>query len=161
MAERNWQGEFNFHNFQTDLTELGLYAGTGLFLLLLSLMRETVGGWRPLAPVHALLPDRTAAAASAPMLLFTYGHWNLLPVQLAFWIGFGVCAVFAARAMRKGWRGEAWLFVALTILLAAGQTIFLLFGERSIEIYDSTEYREWLIALGLAVYGWRQWRAAT
>ncbi|MCA1750012.1 MAG: hypothetical protein ABR601_10850, partial [Parasphingopyxis sp.] len=75
MAERNWQGEFNFHNFQTDLTELGLYAGTGLFLLLLSLMRETVGGWRPIAPVHALLPDRAAAAASAPMLLFTYGHW--------------------------------------------------------------------------------------
>lgn len=160
MIERNWQGEFNLHNFQTDLTELGLYTGTGIFLVLLPLMRETVGGWRVIAPVCTLLPDRAVAAASAPMLLFTYGHWNLLPVQLAFWAGLAACAVFALRAARQGWSGEARLFGALTVLLLTGQAVFLFLGDRSVAIYDSTEYREWFIALGLAVYGRRQWREA-
>lgn len=159
VAEKNWQGEFNLHNFQTDITELGLYAGTGLFLVLLPLMRETVGDWRVLEPVRGLLPDRAVAAASAPMLLFTYGHWNLLPVQLAFWAGLSACAAFAVRAAGKQRGGEALLFATLVLLLAVGQAVFLLLGDRSVAIYDGTEYRELFIALGLAVYGWQQWRS--
>lgn len=157
MAEHNWQGEFNLHNFQTDITELGLYAGTGFFLLLLPLVRETIGGNWLVAPFRDLLPDRTVAAVSAPMLVFTYGHWNLLPVQLAFWIGLLACLYWSLRAMRRGWRAEAILFGGLAAGLALGQTLFLMLGYRMVEIFDATEFREFFLALGLAVYAWRQW----
>lgn len=155
MAQRNWQGEFNLHNFQTDLTELALYTATGLFLMLLPLVRAAGGQWRWLAAFRDLLPDRTVAALSAPMLVFTYSHWNLLPVQAAFWIGLGVCLVFA----RWSAGAERMLWVALTLLVAAGQLVHLALGHTMLAIYDSSEFRELFFAIGLAAYGWRQWRA--
>jgi hypothetical protein len=161
MAEHNWQGEFNLHNFQTDITELGLYAGTGFFLLLLPLVRETIGGNWVVAPFRDLLPDRTVAAVSAPMLVFTYGHWNLLPVQLAFWTGLFACIYWSLRAMRRGRRAEAILFGALAAGVAFGQLLVLMFGHRMIEIFDATEFREFFLALGLAVYAWRQWHGTS
>lgn len=159
IAAQNWQGEFNLHNFQTDLSELAFYFATGIFLLLLPLMRESVGDWRVLAPFRALLPDRAAFAAAAPMLILTYSHWNLLPIQAIFWIGLIGCSWFALRAAQRGWRGEVMLFTLLLATIAIGQTLFLLFGHRTPEIFDSSEYRELFIGLGLAVYGWRQWSA--
>ena len=49
IAARNWQGEFNLHNFHTDITELALYSGTGAFLLLLPLLRRQARQCRPQA----------------------------------------------------------------------------------------------------------------
>lgn len=155
IAARNWQGEFNLHNFQTDLTELTLYTGTGVFLMLLPLVRETLGTWRWVPPVRGLLPDRTVAAVSAPMLALTYSHWNLLPVQAVFWIGLGVCLVFARTPAS---RVEARLWSALALLVALGQAAMLLLGDRQVAIYDSSEYREAFFAAGLAAYAWQQWR---
>lgn len=153
MAQRNWQGEFNLHNFQTDLTELALYTATGLFLMLLPLARETLGA--RLGALRPLLPDRTAAALSAPMLVFTYSHWNLLPVQAAFWIGLGACAVFA----RASAGAERRLWAALAVLVALGQAAHLALGHTMLAIYDASEFRELFFTVGLAAYGWRQWRA--
>lgn len=153
IAERNWQGEFNLHNFQTDLTELALYTATGLFLMLLPLAREVLGA--RLDPLRRLLPDRSVAALSAPMLVFTYSHWNLLPIQAAFWIGLGVCLVFARRSREA----ETVLWAALAATIALGQLLHLLFGHAMVAIYDASEFRELFFCFGLAAYAWRQWRA--
>ncbi|TMM48921.1 hypothetical protein [Qipengyuania marisflavi] len=160
VAQRNWQGEFNFHNFQTDLTELALYTGTGIFLMLLPLVRAALGHWRIVAPIRNLLPDHSVAALSAPMLIFTYSHWNLLPVRSAFFIGLAVCLAFALLARRDGKPGEARLWTALTIFVALGQILHLALGHTMVAMYDSSEYRELFLALGLAAYGWQQWRSA-
>ena len=42
LAELNWQAEFNVHNMQTDLAELVYYAGAGLFLGPVPLLRDAV-----------------------------------------------------------------------------------------------------------------------
>lgn len=77
MAEANWQGEFNLHNFHTDFIELALYAGTGIFLVLLPLVRESIGRWRWVAPFAPFMPDRVAAAISAPMLaVYAWRQWT-------------------------------------------------------------------------------------
>lgn len=156
VAARNWQGEFNLHNFQTDLTELLLYSSTGLFLVLLPLVRESAAArWPVLRPVIGFFPDRSVAAISVPMLVFTYSHWTLLPVQGAFWIGLFAAIAFAQTATS---RAERRLWLALVLWLALGQLLQLVVGATMLHIYDSSEYRELFIAIGLAAYGWRQWR---
>ncbi len=89
------------------------------------------------------------------MLVFTYSHWNLLPVQAAFWIGFGVCLAFARRAHGA----ERMLWLGLALLAAAGQSVHLPLGRTMLAIYDASEFRELFFVVGLAAYGWRQWRA--
>ncbi|MEX0341726.1 MAG: hypothetical protein AB3N06_03995, partial [Erythrobacter sp.] len=157
VAARNWQGEFNLHNFQTDLTELVLYAGTGLFLMLLPLVRESaLVRWPIVRPFAAFLPDRTVAAISAPMLVFTYSHWTLLPVQAAFWIGLFACIAFALSPASSP--RERILWSALALWVALGQLLHLLLGHTMVMMYDSSEYRELFLCLGLAAYAFRQWR---
>lgn len=156
VAARNWQGEFNLHNFQTDLTELVLYSGTGLFLMLLPLIRESdAARWPFVQPFAALLPDRTMAAISAPMLVFTYSHWTLLPVQAAFWIGLFACIAFAGSAVATRERA---LWIGLAVWIAIGQLIHLLLGPTMLMMFDSSEYRELFLSLGLAAYAFRQWQ---
>lgn len=156
IAAHNWQGEFNLHNFQTDMTELALYAGTGIFLMLLPLIRESeVARWPIFEPYAAFLPDRSVAAISAPMLIFTYSHWTLLPVQAAFWIGLAICLTFARTATSPA---ERLLWGALALWAAVGQLLHLLLGHTMVAMYDSSEYRELFFTFGLAAYGWRQWR---
>lgn len=157
VAARNWQGEFNLHNFHTDITELALYSGTGIFLMLLPLLRESeVTRWPLVRVLAPFLPDRTVAAVSAPMLVFTYSHWTLLPVQAAFWIGLGVCIAFARSSITR--HGTV-LWSTLAVWVAAGQLFMLAFGHTMVMIFDSSEYRELFISIGLAVYAFRQSRA--
>lgn len=155
MAEANWQGEFNLHNFQTDFAELGLYAGAGALLIFLPLLRELAPGWRPLGWLDGFIPDRTVAAVSAPMAIFTYGHWNLVLIQIVSFLTIFAMAAFARDAMRCGARSEAALFAALGVSVAAGQIVFLIAGDRMIEMFDATEWKEFYLALGLAWFAWR------
>ena len=156
VAARNWQGEFNLHNFHTDITELALYSGTGIFLMLLPLLRESeVARWPLVRVLAPFLPDRTVAAVSAPMLVFTYSHWTLLPVQAAFWIGLAVCIAFARSSITR--HGTV-LWSTLAVWVAAGQLFMLAFGHTMVMIFDSSEYRELFISIGLAVYAFRQSR---
>ncbi|QYJ08176.1 hypothetical protein [Qipengyuania flava] len=155
VAERNWQGEFNLHNFQTDIAELLLYSSTGLFLVLLPLVRESALARLPvLAPFASFLPDRTVAAISAPMVVFTYSHWTLLPVQATSWITLGVCLAFAASSSTT--KGRAF-WAALALWVTGGQAAILVTGDTMLMMYDSSEYRELFIAIGLAAYAFRQW----
>ena len=157
VAARNWQGEFNLHNFHTDITELALYSGTGIFLMLLPLLRESeVARWPLVRVLAPFLPDRTVAAVSAPMLVFTYSHWTLLPVQAAFWIGLAVCIAFARSSVTR--HGTV-LWSTLAVWVAAGQLFMLAFGHTMVMIFDSSEYRELFISIGLVVYAFRQSRA--
>ncbi|MBL4719383.1 MAG: hypothetical protein JKZ02_13245, partial [Erythrobacter sp.] len=138
-------------------TELALYSGTGIFLMLLPLLRESeVARWPLVRVLAPFLPDRTVAAVSAPMLVFTYSHWTLLPVQAAFWIGLAVCIAFARSSITR--HGTV-LWSTLAVWVAAGQLFMLAFGHTMVMIFDSSEYRELFISIGLAVYAFRQSRA--
>ncbi|MBC7986510.1 MAG: hypothetical protein H7X93_07550 [Sphingomonadaceae bacterium] len=155
LAEANWQGEFNLHNFQTGLTELALYTGAGVLLVFLPLLVEFAPGWRPFAWSRDFLPDRTVAAVGAPIAIFTYGQWNLVPLQLVSMVTVIAMVVWARDARRREAWGEAMLFAALGVFVALGQIVFLIAGDRMIEIFDATEWKEFYIALGLAWFAWR------
>ena len=104
LAELNWQAEFNFHNMQTDLSELVYYAGAGLFLSVLPLLRGAAPPALARHPLAAFVPDRGVAAVAAPAAIFTFGQWNLLPVQLACWLALFVAARLRACGAAAGRR---------------------------------------------------------
>jgi hypothetical protein len=147
LAEVNWQSEFNFHNVQTDLSETVYYFGAGIFLVLLPLLRDVLrGSWLALPP-FAFLPQRSVALVSAPILIFNYGHWDLLPVQLSIVLGFFVLLACARGAAMRGNRGEAAVWATTAAIVLAGQLLFLGLGARMTEVPDATEYKEFFIAL--------------
>lgn len=160
IAGRNWQNEYNLHNMQTDLTELATYVGTGLFLVVAPLVRANLRHWPLVAPVSALLPDRTVALVSAPMLALTYARFDLLPMQAVYFGGLAVCLWFARSAAAAGRRHEARAFASVSAVLIAVQIVHLLYGRRMVQVHDPSEFREAVMAVGIGWYGWRQWLSA-
>ena len=152
LAELNWQSEFNFHNVQTDLSETAYYFGAGVFLILLPLLRDLLP--LPVAshPLLALAPRRSVALVSAPVAIFNYGHWNLLPIQLSILLALWALLAWARAAARRGDGGEQALFLAAAAAVLAGQTLFLALGSAMPDLPDATEYKEFFIALGFAWY---------
>ena len=152
LAQMNWQGEFNFHNIQTDLSELIYYAGASLFLGLLPLLRDLVPPVAAAHPLFAFVPRRGVALVAAPAAAFNYGHWNLLPVQLGTMLALFALLAFAGAATRRGDRAERALFLFAAAAIVAGQMLFLVYGPAMTELPDATEYKEFFIALGFAWY---------
>jgi hypothetical protein len=152
LAEMNWQSEFNFHNVQTDLSETVYYFGAGVFLILLPLLRDllpaSLAGRGPLA----LAPHRSVALVGAPIAIFNYGHWNLLPVQLSIVLALWALLAWARGAAWRGDRGEQAAFLAAAGAVLAGQLLFLAYGSTMADLPDATEYKEFFIALGFAWY---------
>jgi hypothetical protein len=151
LAEVNWQAEFNFHNVQTDLSETAYYFGAGVLLIVLPLLRDLV-------PVSAashrwldFAPRRSVALVSVPLAWFNYGHWDLLPIQLATCLAFFALFAWALAAATRGDRVEGLIFLLAASVLACCQALFLAFGPALVDIPDPTEYKEFFIALG---FGW-------
>ena len=154
LAEVNWQGEFNLHNVQTDLSEFVYYLGAGLFLILLPLLRDVAPPALAGHPLARLVPGRAVALVSAPSVLFTYGKWNLFAPECLTMLTFCVLVLYARAALRRSDAAEAWLFAIAAATVAAGQLLFLGYGHAMVDVPDSTEYRELLLAAGFACYGW-------
>lgn len=152
LAAVNWQGEFNFHNVQTDLSELIYYAGAGLFIGVLPLLRDLLPSAWLTHPLARFLPTRGVALVGAPAATFSYGHWDLQPLQFVSIAAVLALAVWARAASRRGDLGEAFAFAAAGIAVAATQLLFLALGSAMVDLPDSTEYREFFIALGFAWY---------
>jgi hypothetical protein len=155
VAQHNWQAEFNLHNFQTDLAELLFYFGTGLFLVVLPLVGEALPSWQPVKRFARFIPGRFTAAMAAPMMLFTYGQWNLLPIQLLWFASLFVLAAFA-RTARTGL--ERALFIGMAVAVAAGEAVFLVQGHILIDVPDATEFKELFVGIGLACFAAEYWR---
>ena len=53
---------------------------------------------------------------------------------------------------------ERALWIGLAVWIAIGQLIHLLLGPTMLMMFDSSEYRELFLSLGLAAYAFRQWQ---
>lgn len=142
----NWQGEFNLHNFQSNLSNNAYYFGAGFTLLVALPMWRRLG--LPLGPFEPLAPPFYLIPLGVLVTAYNYDMWNAVPTQIAL---AGSTGLLLALAWRSGPAGRrvalAWLVVSLVV-----QALFLLFGAQQIRRWDSTEYKELLIAAGLFVY---------
>lgn len=152
IAARNWQSEFNFHNLHTDISELAYYFGTGLFLIALPLAKPALRHWKPASIFADFFPNRAVAALSAPMVVFSYGHWSLVPIQVLTFLTLFAMLVFALSARRNGKKAEAALFAGIAALIGAGQVLILYLGPNMLDLPDATEFRELFISIGLFAF---------
>ncbi len=152
MVEANWQDEFNLHNFQTYLAETIYYSGAVILLIFLPLIKEAAPGWPLLLAVSDFIPGRFVVAASAPISMFNYGHWNLIPIQITVMITVFVLVAYAIAAAGRRNRPECLLFLFLASSVAAGQALFLINGSSLNYVPNTTEFKEFFIAFGLACF---------
>ncbi len=160
IEQMNWQGEFNFHNLQTDLSETLYYTGVGFFLLVFPLLRETVfRGPEWFDRLLAFAPSRSVAAISAPAAMVYYGHWNLIPIQVTTFCALFAMLVYAGAAKKRDDRGEFSLFLFLAAGIVLVQGIFLTYGARMLEVGNASEFTELFITIGLGWYGIDRFRS--
>lgn len=154
IEQMNWQGEFNFHNLQTDLSETLYYTGVGFFLLVFPLMRETVfRGPEWFDRLLAFAPSRSVAAISAPVAMVYYGHWNLIPIQVTTFCALLAMLVYARAAKKRHDGREFSLFLFLAVGIVFTQGTFLAYGGRMLEVGNASEFTELFITIGLCWYG--------
>ncbi|HWX48236.1 MAG TPA: hypothetical protein VNZ61_09300 [Roseomonas sp.] len=149
LLEENQQKELNFHNLFTNAFELLYYGGSFIFLILLPFMREAVPLPRLLAPLAPLLPGRFTLAVSLPLASFNYDMWHLLPIKM---IALMTLIILIRLASRVESRAEAAFFSASAVLLVLSQVLLLALGDGLVRMWDPTEYKELIIALGFAGY---------
>jgi hypothetical protein len=152
LAELNWQAEFNLHNVQTDLSETLYYGGAGLFLIVLPLLRDLLPTAVAAHPWLALAPRRGVVLVSAPIAIFNFGHWNLLPIQLTVMLAFCALLAWSRAAASRGDRKESRAFLSAAGAVLVGQALFLAYGPAMLDLPDATEYKEFFLALGFAWY---------
>lgn len=152
LAQANWQHEFNVHNVQTDLFETLYYAGSAGFLIVLPFIGDLVAAADMGLLSNAYIPRRETALASAPLLWFDHGHWNLYAIQLGAFLGAFAIAAWSWGAHRRGDRVEAGIFALSAFALVAGKLAFLALGGQAVDLPDPTEYKEFFIAWGFFVY---------
>jgi hypothetical protein len=150
IALANMQEEFNLHNVHTDLSENLYYVGAFAFLILLPFLRDALPALRgTFAWVLDYLPSRWVAAAAAPLSIFNYGMWNVIPMQMTMMLTVFVTIAYALAASARGARAEAAIFATISVALVAGQAAVLAAGHTLPNIWDPSEYKELFIALGL------------
>lgn len=153
----NGQAEFNLHNFQTNKIENLYYIGAFCLLFLLPFLLTPVRTKLP-ATVQAIAPSHKVAMACAPMAALNWDMWNIIPIQMMFWIAV-FCLIVLIKDMHRSHSSmlRAYLFVLLSIY--AAQMVFLAFGNAFIRQWDVTEYKELFISIGFFVYAIQAWSA--
>jgi hypothetical protein len=146
FVDRNAQQELNFHNFATTATGQGYYVIGCLFGVMLPALLADRRLSGPLAWLERLVPGSAVLYGSVSAGAVVYEMWDVLLVQLTFWIGLMVlCLRFQERRNPL----DAGLAILQVVVLA----LFLTRGGGMIRTWDDTELRELLVPLGLAFYG--------
>ena len=147
----NTQNEANLHNIHTNFFENLYYLGAFGFLIGLPFLNKAC---RLVPDTHwtaPFIPGQHVLLTSVPMAGFNWDMWNIVPVQMAFFLTILILAYYLVDAWRHKQSGRASvvLAVAATVL---PQLILLSFGTNMFRDWEATEYKEFFIALGLLAY---------
>lgn len=148
--DANWQGEMNFHNFSTNVSENAYYFGSWLFLVLVPLLFLN-------QPSHHKASKLIGPfLASSPIILiamipaaFNFDMWNIVFSQIAYLMSVSIC-VYALMAINNINLSTS-VFLVLFVLLTI-QISFFHLGDSMLRSYGATEYRELFIAWSLWLY---------
>jgi len=151
IAQRNFQGEFNLHNFLTNQVENVYYTGAFVLLLFLFVIRGQLEPALPMAGAGLLFPGGGTAIIGAMTTTLSFGMWNFLWIQMCFFVAV-LTLLFAAVACTNEERQQRRLLLVSTGVLCCSQMIDLVLGNRMLRNWDDTEIKELLIALGMFAY---------
>ncbi len=147
----NLQGEMNFHNFHTDLIENAYYFSVFAFLIAFPFVYHKLPFKGYLAELSHYCPSTALLLCSASFVGYNYDMWNILPIQLAFFVTLFVVLHYFQLSVKGSVESLTTLTTAL--LLIVTQLVFILKGDTFVRSWDVTEYRELLIPLSFFLYG--------
>ena len=146
----NLQHETNLHNFATNPTENLYYVGSFIYLVIVPVAFSAFR--RSENPLTFLSPGIAACAAALPLASLNHDMWDVVPQQAVFFLALAI-------AIRAFWFNMhhsstlAFLWGVLAITLAGSQAAMLFTGHTQPRSWDSTEYKELFIAIGLMLAG--------
>ena len=142
--------ELNLHNLATDLVENAYYGGAFVFLVLLPFINEQTGLLRKFRYAQHFLPSSSVLLAGSLAMAYNYDMWNILFTQLAFFLTLFIL-VYKAWAARQ-FKIPFIYLTFLTATLVLTQVLFLALGDRFIQGWEVTEYKELLIPFVFLLY---------
>ena len=148
----NEQGELNFHNLKTGLFCHAYNLGAFVFFILMPFINSLTGWFKRLPFVAFFIPSRFILLVGAPLFAHNFFLWNSQVTQLCFFT-----TVFILAWHSWDSRAQLGVFIwpaAVACGLVITQAVFLWNAPIIVQYWswDVTEYKEFLIALGLFVY---------
>ncbi len=148
----NQQQEMNLHNMHSILFGNAHKVAMIVGLILLPYLVETAPPNRLFDAVRDFLPGRFVLIVSAPFMAFNYNGWNMFLTPLTVALAVFILAAYARAADERGDRSERRLFRALAAFVVVAQAVFLALGDSFVRMWDTSEYGELFMAIGLALF---------
>ena len=146
--ERNLQGELNFHNFATNFFE-NLYYGAAFASFVLAPYLYACSTWLRRRLSAKLVPGLAPFVAVAISCSYNYDMWIGIPMQIALWLA---ALIVLDQARQANTEKRSFVLWASVTLMAISQLVYLVRGEMFVRLKDITEYREYLVAVGIFLY---------
>ena len=154
----NQQQEMNLHNMHSILFGNAHKLAMVFGLIVLPFLVETAPKNALLGALRDFLPGRFVLMVSGPFIAFNYIGWNMFLTPFTVAVAVLIFHYYARAARDRGDRGEARFFRLLVLFVVVAQGLFLALGERFVRTWDTSEYGELFMAIGLALFSWEATR---
>ena len=108
--------------------------------------------WNRAETIKLLVPSHHVLLIGALSTTFSYEMWNIFWMQVAFCFALAALFINCLSLKRSGSQTDFTLFLAGFFILLAAQTINWAFGANLIRRWEDTEFKEFIIAIGLFLY---------
>lgn len=146
MLNRNGQQELNLHNLATGFTGNVYFVGGFAVCCALPFFLGDRQLPSRLGPLEPLIPSRMVLLAAATSSAVVYEMWNIVWIQLTFWLTVAMLVMTATTARSAPTRTTAWFVLGVSVVVAVA---FLAGGDAMVRSWDDTEVREVIVPFGL------------
>lgn len=145
LFDNNRQKEINLHNFATVTAANAYFVAATIFCVVLPYLfaGRVLPTW--LRSFTLVMPPRSVLYGSVFAAAITYKMWNVIPIQMTFWLG--LCALWTDRMSF----GPKYLRQISVIVMCITLLAFQFFGHRMGRSLDA-EVREFIIPYGFFLY---------
>jgi len=150
LFSKNIQGEVSLHNFASDQFENVYYFASFAFLILIPFLGERISILKQKPIFSFFWPSPFILFASAIMVAYNYDMWNILFIQLSFFITLFIIVYYAWSHINMDYN-PTFLFLIIAVITST-QILYILFGERFVRLWDITEYKEFFIPLSFLFF---------
>ncbi|NWF88912.1 MAG: hypothetical protein HXY50_05545 [Ignavibacteriaceae bacterium] len=146
---RNYQNEFNIHNFVTNYAENAYYFSTFIYFGIIPFIWRVINSEIQSFAVKMLLPKPYLILICAIISAFNYDMWNIIFTQISF---FGSVIILLLLIKYCTNNKEKILSLLVIVIVVCTQYTFLINGSNFKRYWEVTEYKEFFIAIILFAY---------
>ena len=147
--KNNLQGEMNFHNFYSELSENIYYFGAFIFLIFLPTLKLILPRYLNFNEFKLLIPRPFIVIIATIAYSYNFDMWNAVITQTTF---YSCIIILFGLFIYSSNRNEKRILVFIILLLIFQQIIFLNNPANFVRLWEITEYKEFFISLSFFVY---------